>query len=627
MQITELEGLSNRAKNVLQRNGIMTAEKLISTSEETIAGFYNTGVKTLEEVVRIKKQLIAERGLGVKPSASERYSEAVATYGGYTRGGTFFFIESGVYAPNAKTTSVLRTETLFVEQLANAGVSTMDELLEMSTRNALQVLKDSEPLCRAIIVDRSIYFPKGYEPIVDVANTLVDVLAETGEVESKFSAKSGLAVALSKKCQQANYQQTDTPDEATLMKILVDALSWETCRNLVMRVVTKRLHFDSMEALRDSISERLPVSLVGAIVDTVPDVVVDEHGVRYEPPTALAYFNSLPDSMGKSIMLERLGGKPLHAIAREVHMSYTRVREIAVAVMEKKPMLMEDVMYGDIFQTYHITPTEFRAIFVDEPEYVPNYIFAAYKQGRKTLRDLLLSGELDTDSRERLGQLLLQKERTVTIDGERVKRTLQAVIEYVLKTRYKGEPVDIDELMCTVRAVVAGNGLNISTRMEKNGWYNAMEYVPTIVKHSQTKVRYVHVSYVDAQNIIKRLPIRGFMGKRVSTEMLWKKMKPTMKRLDIRNGNELHSILKHHRAMMPCYVVFLHNPVLDIGDVDFQKQVIEVATRMNATSHIDVMRELEREYGFNLNSMRASNEIKAAFSEYERMRSQSASAV
>ena len=124
-----------------------------------------------------------------------------------------------------------------------------------------------------------------------------------------------------------------------------------------------------------------------------------------------------------------------------------------------------------------------------------------------------------------------------------------------------------------------------------------IQTMTTIVRSSDTSVRCFDATDDTVAEVIKALPLDEFMDLRVTTHILWECSRQKMLEYDIRNGYELHSLLQRHKAVLPANIKMSRCPGMEIGNVDFEKQVETVAAMYPDMNKTELARVMEREYG------------------------------
>ena len=130
------------------------------------------------------------------------------------------------------------------------------------------------------------------------------------------------------------------------------------------------------------------------------------------------------------------------------------------------------------------------------------------------------------------------------------------------------------------------------------------------MRHSPSEVRYFVLSEKAVRELVAELPFSDYMDKRLNAGVLWNRCEPLMKKLDIQTDYELYSLLKNNEELVPEYVHFRHAPTFEIGEADFETQVIEMATKHSEwrISHLAAL--MSEAYGFYTKSLMASVEFK-----------------
>ncbi|MGG7601122.1 hypothetical protein [Weissella cibaria] len=244
------------------------------------------------------------------------------------------------------------------------------------------------------------------------------------------------------------------------------------------------------------------------------------------------------DFENKDIILERLNGETLEEVGTKRHVTRERIRQIQKKVLDHWPTLVEEVLYGNIFETFNFSKKEFME-FVLDSEITYEFLNIRMTRGlAPAVEYVLKSGTLEVSQKK---QYLYDHGYYMSYDGTlRPLTKINIFNETLFKHRDKTytedsfEP-DFTEMVNSLGAEDA-NEADASLR-------GLIERSDVIIRSKGHKFRYYNfdlsIDYIHDLNELLEIPDGLY-----SIEYFYDEAKDLMDELDIRSSDELANLYK-----------------------------------------------------------------------------------
>ncbi len=278
----------------------------------------------------------------------------------------------------------------------------------------------------------------------------------------------------------------------------------------------------------------------------------------YIPASSIVdYVENIQDKRKRDIALSMLHGERTQDISENFGISRQRVLQVCISTLRsarKEIQYFREDKYLNFFCKYSISTKNFILAFC---EHISTYIYLRelFTYDGKDFTLALQDKKLPITMRKQL-------ERTkdyVTIDGQRITKSREALVMYYTKmycrdtTTYedfkRGYREFLDELWLHDRAIVKETVL--------------AEYLFIFWEYGR-QLRYYDIQSRDYKKLLDEINLMQYDGYKISTLDLFKKHLKLMAEYDIRNGYELHNLLR--KINSNDRIIFKRMPIIIVGE-------------------------------------------------------------
>lgn len=383
-------------------------------------------------------------------------------------------------------------------------------------------------------------------------------------------------------------------------------VDYETLVDVVKFLIYKSEAYDGISFA--NIQKMLPRSISLDLITKILDRLQQDGCLTYDQNELLYYYKydnlmdyieSTFDERTVNIVSDRLNGKTLSQIGQAYDLTRERIRQIVRKVFDGRPIVKED-RYKYWFMSYDIEQSIFCDTFGVEP-YVYQYFSIVSKRGAQSLQNIVY----DT----KFGSIRDARIRNACYDVAYCVRyhTPLDVIEDLLKRNHHNKPCSIEELrqeyieFCQDSKSLNGfldvayDTRGFMLRLTRVGYRKVLL---SLCGH-KTAIRYYPMDDYDIKKFMKSIDFTRYMNTVISACRIFDDYKDLMQQYSIQNEWELHNFLKKSGYLLPDYINLSRIPVVEVGDVDRDKQVMDLLKSVAPISVNDFAELFNSKYGIN----------------------------
>lgn len=402
------------------------------------------------------------------------------------------------------------------------------------------------------------------------------------------------------------------------------ALSESTLRDIIIGI------FDGMGfeglSLNELISRiALPVEIPQEMVKKVLGELVSEGKLEYVDFRCYRVYGRFFDyarncgrigEREKNIVIRRLEGRTLDEIGSAFDITKERVRQILTKsaakmrqsyINETRLTLFDEDYYRYIYETYDFDCKECSEWFGVEP-YVWTYMdLFGIKQGNKPLEEAIKdSTNLDAGMRLRIKNYI-NKDR-IYIDGKWVKKQ-RTELEPIIVKKFCKEDVTVTEFARIFNGFLEQEGISFDEKL-----YYTEDVIPArknrlsesrfLLWKLGEKLRYYDIDGKDYTELLDTLDLGSYKNTELSTVKFVESYPELMEKYDIRDGYELHNLLKkvltQGGAVTYPDMMFSKMPHIRFGTPDRDRDMYSVMAENAPISMNELCELIHKEYGYDL---------------------------
>lgn len=334
-------------------------------------------------------------------------------------------------------------------------------------------------------------------------------------------------------------------------------------------------------------------------------IVFTPEGIRYQRLHIDNYIQS--HSQNYPVVNQRLKGQTLEEIGQTMGVSRERIRQIEKNERTRIPIHdVHEMSYAKYYTEYDLTMLEFCKVFS-----FTNSQYRFLELACKKLSDnhqikskemLMQSDELTFIERNKLEDIL--NKNFLIIGNRKIEKTKLALIEYLIEI-YGKEEIRRDDFYDLVRQFVIEHHLDFdfSSNRALDGVLDRAKNV--LHKYGRKLVHY----QVDTEDLISTLQginFEHYMDQEISAKKLFDNYKEDFNQIDIFDEYELHNLLKRYINYLPNYVTIKRMPLIEIGQVDRDEQVLNLMIELSPINVNDFADEYSNKYGVLAQTVKAN---------------------
>lgn len=580
--------MSNRLHNCLRRTGIDTVQKLLDFPSEEWENVKNLGAKTIAEVLELVD--------------SVRHNK-----NDYCLMDGNFVLEEDTCEPVKAAHEIdisiekMNFSNRAFNCLSRAGITNMSQIVVMSREDLLSIKNMGEGTVKEILEKVALLENEFKKQKADSSLVPYEVL-QTADESAEFFGLSTLKMR--KLFASVHRERPLAGIETVINQSYGDEYLRNAAKNKIMEICEK--YNDELDA--DFIREKLPFHLSNTMLaEELLLELENENKLRYRNgiytvvyPTVIEYLSTLEDKRWEAVVLARLQGRTLNDIGNEFNITRERARQICNRVfsLRNKPKLEED-KYRYLFETYYLACEDFCKI-THEPIttfYYLDIVCLTKGECKLPAEKILCDDALPLELKRRAERIIYKD--FIILDGVRVRKTKSELIGYVVK-KYCREKTSYKDVLALYDNLLVEKNLTGNPKLEidSRSYENKLQSCHYVLWNRNHKLRYYDISERNYSLLIDNLSLEQYRNITMSSLKLYREHPDIMEEYDVRDEYELHNLLKKIWGKWGnCKVEFSKMPTINIGNVDRDKQAIDLLLKYAPISNVDLAKKYEETYG------------------------------
>ena len=330
------------------------------------------------------------------------------------------------------------------------------------------------------------------------------------------------------------------------------------------------------------------------------------------------YLDSCVDEKTKRLLTLRLDGETLEGVAREAGVTREWVRQIQKRIFSKMPPV-EEGYWISIQKAYSdLTEEDFGLVFRLPLQTVvflrlsgssfPSDRGAEEEKRVHALRRIIHDFEKDEAIQKRAQARIQEVSSYFVIKGTRIPKKRDALIRYAIQAycRDVKSLTELKECYETLRSEVGGEVLRSSFDVDLRYLERYLNSF-IVLSNGHKRLRYYDILANDYQELLNELDFSSYANVTLSMLKFFRDHTEMMRQYDIRNEQELHSLLKklwecgqgHDTADEEHRLTFEKMPMITFGKADRAEQILRLLRENNPISYMDFAKLIEQEYGIS----------------------------
>ena len=371
--------------------------------------------------------------------------------------------------------------------------------------------------------------------------------------------------------------------------------------------------------------EKLPQQLtdddiranVSALLKTGELEYVDFRCYRVYPKFADFWSeNAEVNNNYKEVLLGRMQGKSLVDIGNQMNVSRERVRQIETRALKsvhwyQERRLFDDDYYRYLYENYAI-PKEAWLRYLKCPEETLWYLHTCCGKAGTAPAENALDDPLVTVNQKYRLQKYLDSLMLFVQDKAVPRERVQ--IEHCVFAHYCRDEMSFDEYIEIYNAVLRENGVPETDKLyytaeNKKSRGNRIMVLPYILWKQGSRLRYYDMDAQDFTELLETLNLFQYRNIELCTDKFTAEFPELMQKYDIRDGNELHIILKtivKPEEHPESEIDFSRQPIIRFGTFDRAAAVTEIIAEHSPISADDLIAEVRSRFGYREGSIRGN---------------------
>ncbi len=330
------------------------------------------------------------------------------------------------------------------------------------------------------------------------------------------------------------------------------------------------------------------------------------------------YLDSCVDEKTKRLLTLRLDGETLEGVAREAGVTREWVRQIQKRIFAKMPPV-EEGYWISIQKAYSdLTEEDFGLVFRLPLQTVvflrlsgssfPSDRGAEEEKRVHALRRIIHDFEKDEAIQKRAQERIQEVSPHFVIKGTRIPKKRDALIRYAIQVYCQDAKslTELKECYETLRSDVGNEALWPSFDIDLRYFERYLNSF-IVLSNGHKRLRYYDILANDYEELLNALDFPSYKNVTLSTLKFFRDYPEMMRQYDIRNEQELHSLLKklwehgHNNAKEDeeHRLTFEKMPMITFGKADRAEQIVQLLRENNPISYMDFAKLIEQEYGIS----------------------------
>ena len=524
-------GLSARSENALQRAGIHWIEDLLETDAQSIKNVKNIGITIFNEIWTFvsKCSYMGEIPNFMKTETNTTEESVIPT----------FRDAEGVLLEDVLLTDLdlpVRGFNILIKKglhYASETIGKEKELLNERNVGKTAIL-ESEQILKTLQYRKADDSKTNKTCLDFVMATCIDLPIHKGELYQellplfeKEDFCDGVAM---------NYHK------AFANKRLRNAIKGKITNFVAMSIptVTRNAVFSLFEG---NVYQQKTISKIIDELVLKNELIETEGMLKSCRQTLSDYIHNIPDFKTRSIMDGFISGVALTKIGESYRAERHKIADIIKNELRQMPPVMED-KYLPFFEKYIISEDDFAKVFNGAKE-TYKYLFAkCIKQGSLPLSTALLDESAPDTIKDKIRDLINKGLRNS--DFKKTSLYNEDAAIYVLRKHFQNKG-SYNNFIAKYNAFLEENQLTNVKRLKihAGSFHTTLRNYNNILWSRGRMLRYYNLDSYDFEKLWEELNLQQYKNQQTSTSDLFATHKALMAEYDIRDGYELHSLLRH----------------------------------------------------------------------------------
>lgn len=300
------------------------------------------------------------------------------------------------------------------------------------------------------------------------------------------------------------------------------------------------------------------------------------------------------------IVMKKLLGNTLESIGTDYNVTRERIRQIVKKELNRLPEVYEDEKYKEIFTTYHFDCDLFCELYSE------NKIVYYYLKEKYDIGDLEPSKLIENNNVSKLQlEILKKKYNLINFYGENIVVNRTNILISILKN--VNVSVEYSELISQYNKIIDDYNLELEPLTEDDfrNIDRILSQSTNVLCDSGRYYRYYNTDELDTEDIFGLEQILNVDSGGYSTEFFYKNNTVLMKQLDIRNGYELHNLLRKKIGNFNGKIIYSRMPDILIDCEDKREFILNQIQEMSPIGLEEFVDYMYKNYGHRINSFTA----------------------
>lgn len=378
--------------------------------------------------------------------------------------------------------------------------------------------------------------------------------------------------------------------KSIIISMVNDKLSGYTFDDIISMLPTD---FDEYYRIRPLLSEMIYDNLIQydfhkyhIVIQSIDEVLSDDTKFSNDNQKTVCQLLLQPNTT-------------LESVAKQCGITRERVRQIYIKWSAKKGYVFED-LYSVYFETYDIPESVFKHIF-GLSDFGYSYLQRTYKRGVNDCEELLVDSDLTSTQKHCIIDYI-NRDYIVVSDDVKIRRNAADIVRYITM-QYAKDTCNIKYIQDKFVEFCQEYDLPQFIELANNKHKFKARLSKYVLNTHGFNVRYYDINQKDLDFFFEYLNFEQYQNVCISADKLFDDYIELMNMYDIRSGEELHNFMKKCNEYLPANITLTRMPNLEIGNVDRDKQVIDLLFELAPVSMIDLANEFQHRYGVKAQSV------------------------
>ena len=313
-------------------------------------------------------------------------------------------------------------------------------------------------------------------------------------------------------------------------------------------------------------------------------------------PSVKDFISDFKDEKIKDILTRRfLEGQSLDEIGQAYNLSRERVRQIVYKNFTSRveQIKFKEDSYAYIFKKYNLNKEQAKLIFGDAVAY---YFTVRYESGIVNIEEALEDNSIPQNIRKKIRSKIIYAD-CIYVGNQYIKKYRPALYNYYIRN-YCTANINIDLFIQKYSEFWEKQGIEKDLySIDKRTFQGHILKAKNILYKYPSSFRFYDYEQYDFTDLLDILDLDQYENVILSTAKFMKEYPKVMKKYDIRDEYELHSLLRNLLEETSKYIKFHRMPTVEFGYANIDKQVVDLLEEYSPISSVELARLYEKQYG------------------------------